>query len=239
MKILLGFVIAIVVIAVIVVGVLGYLGFMPGISDLFGSNQAKNLGATFTTNNLKSARAKTGTVITDLPSSADPTSSIKFGTPRKVDATFTQAECNALLNNHPWKYYPLKDCQLKINPDGTAEFSAVLIKDRLTGMAEALGGTASDVKALNDYMKLVPDNPAIYVKGQAGITNNQVTGVDVVDFSVGKLSFTQQVQNNQGSLTSAADSLMNEITGMNIESFQVVNGSIHFKGTLPDVARSK
>jgi len=28
-------------------------------------------------------------------------------------------------------------------------------------------------------------------------------------------------------------------TGMNIESLQIVNGSFRFKGTLPDVARSK
>ena len=239
MKVLLGFVIAIVVIAVIVVGVLGYLGFMPGVSNFFGSNKAKELGVSFTSNDLKSARAKTGTVITDLPTDAAPEDSIKFGTPRQVDATFTQAECNALLNNHPWKYYPLKDCQLKINPDGTAEFTAILMKDRLQSAVQALGASEDNIKVLNDYLKLVPGDPAIDVVGKAGITNNQITGIDVVDFKVGKLSFTKQVLDNESSLTNAAETLMGSITGMNIESLQIVNGSFHFKGTLPDVARSK
>jgi hypothetical protein len=203
------------------------------------SNKPKGLGVSFTSDDLKSARAKTGTVITDLPSDSAPASSIKFGTPRKVDAAFSQAECNALLNNHPWKYYPLKDCQLKINQDGTAEFSAILIKDRLQGYAEALKITDGDIKVLNEYLNKVPDNPAFYVKGKAGITNNQVTGMDVVDFKVGNLPFTQKIQDNKDSLARSAATLMRSITGMNIESLQIVNGSFRFKGTLPDVARSK
>jgi len=239
MKILLGIGIAVVAIVVAVVLVLGYLGFMPGVSNLFGSNKPKDLGVSFTANDLKTARAKTNTVITDLPSSATPEGSIKFGTPRQVDATFTQAECNALLNNHPWKYYPLKDCQLKINPDGTAEFTAVLLKDKLLSASQALGGSAENNKVLNDYLKSVPGDPAIDVVGKAGITNNHITGMTVTDFTVGKLSFTKQVQDNQGTLTTAAENLMGSIVGMNIQSLQIANGSITFKGTLPDVARSK
>ncbi len=239
MKILLGFVIAVVVIAIIVVGVLGYLGFMPGVSNLFGSNKPRDLGVSYTSNDFKSARAKTNTIITDLPSESSPEASIKFGTPRKVDATFTQAECNALLNNHPWKYYPLKDCQLKINPDGSAAFSAVLMVDRLRDTAQALGTSEENLKVIEDYLKLVPGDPPIYVEGKAGITNNQISVLNVADIEVGKLSFTKQVVDNENSLTNEAENLMGSITGMNIESLQIVNGTFHFKGTLPDVARSK
>ncbi len=239
MKILLGIVIAVVVIAIIVVGVLGYLGFMPGVSNLFGSNKPRDLGVSYTSNDFKSARAKTNTIITDLPSEASPEASIKFGTPRKVDATFTQAECNALLNNHPWKYYPLKDCQLKINPDGSAAFSAVLMVDRLRDTAQALGTSEENLKVIEDYLKLVPGDPPIYVEGKAGITNNQISVLNVADIEVGKLSFTKQVVDNENSLTNEAENLMGSITGMNIESLQIVNGTFHFKGTLPDVARSK
>jgi hypothetical protein len=86
---------------------------------------------------------------------------------------------------------------------------------------------------------MVPGDPAIDVVGKAGITNNQITGIDVVEFKVGKLSLAKPIQDNQGSLTHAGETLMKSITGMNIESLQIINGSIHFKGTLPDVARSK
>lgn len=239
MKVLLGFVIAIVVIAVIIVGVLGYLGFMPGVSNLFGSNKPKDLGVTFTANDLKSARAKTGTVITDLPSGAAPQDSIKFGTPRQVNATFTQAEFNALINNHPWEYYPLKDCQFKINPDGTAEFSGVLMVDRLQGAMQALGVSQDNMKVLNDYLKAIPGNPAVYIKGNASVVNNQVSTADVSDFKLGNMSFTKQVQDNESSLTSAAETMMRTITGMNVQSFNITPAGVQFKGTLPDIARSK
>jgi hypothetical protein len=239
MKVLLGIGIAIVAIAVVVVLALGYLGFMPGVSSLFGSNKAKDLGVTFTSADLKSARAKTSVVNTDLSASAAPADSLKFGTPRKVDAVFTQAECNALLNNHPWQYYPLKDVQLKINSDGTAEFSAILLKDRLQGCAEALKISDGDIQVLNEYLAKVPENPAFYVKGTGGIANNQITGMDVVDFKVGNLSFTQQIKDNESSLSSQGETLMRSIVGMNLESLQIVNGSIKFKGTLPDISSSK
>jgi len=42
-----------------IVLVLGYLGFIPGLSSLFGSDKARDLGVDYTEQNYQEARAKT------------------------------------------------------------------------------------------------------------------------------------------------------------------------------------
>jgi hypothetical protein len=77
-KFLLGLLIFIVVILVVAVGVGGYLGIVPGVSSLFGANKPKNLGVTFTSQDLTNAEAKAGTQIVTLAPNLPPSQSISF-----------------------------------------------------------------------------------------------------------------------------------------------------------------
>ena len=115
-KFLLGLLIFIVVILVVAVG--GYLGVVPGVSSLFGANKPKNLGVTFTSQDLTSAEAKAGTQIVTLAPNLPPSQSISFSGQKNVNTTFTQSEFNAWMNNS-WDD-ALLGCQLKISSDGTA-----------------------------------------------------------------------------------------------------------------------
>jgi hypothetical protein len=233
-----GIVIGVIIVVVVLVG--GYFGFVPGVSNLFGSNKPRDLGVTYTQADYQSGRAKTGTIVTDLPSNAPPQQSIKYSGSHPVNVTFTQAEFNALLNNHPWKYYPLKDCQLKLNADGTAEFSAILLTSRLKDYALSTGVSNDSMKILNDYISKVPGNPTIYTKGKVSIINSQIINTDVSELQIGKLSIpVDQIQNNQGSLISSAQQQMQAIPGFSCKTFKIENGQVKFEGTLPNVARSK
>ena len=62
---------ALVIIAVLV---FGYLGFVPGVSNLFGSNKPKDLGVIYTAADY----ARNGTTHTILPAGALPENSIVF-----------------------------------------------------------------------------------------------------------------------------------------------------------------
>jgi hypothetical protein len=239
MKALRVFLITILAIVIVVVGVLGYFGFMPGVSNLFGSNKPKDLGVTFTTADYQSARNKIGTVITDLSSANTPEKSIKFSGQKSVNTSFTQAEFTAELNNRPWKYYPFRDCQFKINPDGSGEFSAILIKSRLEPMAKAFGATDSEIKTVMQYIKYLPGDPAIYVKCQGAISNNRIVGVNLTEFQVGKINFTNQIKDNQGAIISWMQNTLFTLPGVSVKSLKLENGKLLFEGTLPDVARAK
>jgi hypothetical protein len=92
MKILIGFLIGIGAVVLIVVIALGYLGFMPGVSNIFGSNKPKDLGVTFSAADYQSARAKMGTIISDLPNNAAAEASVKFSGQKAINATFTESD---------------------------------------------------------------------------------------------------------------------------------------------------
>jgi hypothetical protein len=239
-KFLKGLIIFVAIILVAAVLVLGYMGFVPGVSDILGSNKPRDLGVAFTPGDFQSARAKTGTVIADLPSDAAPAQSIKFtGTTKTVNATFTQAEFNALLNKS-WKYYPVSDCQLKVNADGTQELSGILHVDRLQGCAQALGFSDQDLKQVTDYLKAVPGNPPCYLKGHISIVNNQFVNSDITDLQIGKVPIpADQIQSNKNAIASAAQSVIAHVQGLSVKSFNFVNGQVKFDGTLPDYARAK
>jgi len=51
---------------------------VPGVSSLFGSNKPKNLGVTFTSQDLTNAEAKAGTQIVTLAPNLPPSQSISF-----------------------------------------------------------------------------------------------------------------------------------------------------------------
>jgi len=238
MKILIGFLIGIGAVVLIVVIALGYLGFMPGVSNIFGSNKAKDLGVTYSAADYQSARAKMGTIISDLPNNAAAEQSVKFSGQKAINASFTESEFNSLLNKRDWKYYPLKNSQLKINPDGSAEFTAILIKGRLEGLAKAVGMSEENIGKITNYIKLLPGDPAIDIKGKCSVVNGRISQ-SISEAKIGKLDVTKQIQDNSGSIVNWVQSDLLTLPGVSVKNFQLANGKVQFEGTLPDVARSK
>jgi hypothetical protein len=226
---------AIVVVAVLV---LGYLGFIPGVSNLFGSNKPKDLGVTYTAADYASAHARNGTTHTILPAGTIPENSIKFSGQHAVSTTYTQAEMNALINNRQWEYYPLKDCQLRINPDNTVEFTGIILTDRIKGYLAGLKLGENNMNTITDYIKFIPGNPAFYVKGTLEVTNGQIINTQVSQFKVGNLTFTKQIQDKLPEIISAAYSQISSYPGFTIKTLKFANGQVQFSGTLPDSART-
>jgi len=230
-----------IIVVVLVIG-LGYLGFIPGVSNLFGSNKPKDLGVTYTVADYTSARNKVGGNLSVLPSTSDPTQSISFSGSHPVDVNFTEAEYNAELNNRQWSYYPLENVQVKLHTDGTAELSANIETGKLQGCLEALGASQDALTSVTNYLKYIPTNPAIYMKGSVEIENGEFLNTDMATFKVGNLDLTGQIQNNLSQIISGGESTFNYIPGFSIKTFQIVNiggnPGIHFVGTEPDCARS-
>lgn len=238
MKFLKWFGITIGAIVIVAVLVLGYLGFVPGVSNLFGSNKPKDLGVTYTEADYASAHARNGTTHTVLPSGTTSENSITFSGQHPVNTTYTQAEMNALINYRRWEFYPLKDCQLRINPDNTVEFSGVIIIDRIKGYLEGLKQDENNLDVITNYLKFIPGNPAFYIRGTLEVSNGQIINTQIIQFKVGNLSLTKQVQDNLLKIIDAAYSQINSYPGFTINTLKFVNGQVQFIGTLPDSART-
>ena len=78
MKVILGIFIGILTVVVVLVLVAGYFGFVPGISNIFGSNKPRDLGVTATLANYSSVTAKDNIQRVDLPADTPPAQSSEF-----------------------------------------------------------------------------------------------------------------------------------------------------------------
>jgi hypothetical protein len=90
----------------------------------------------------------------------------------------------ALMNNRPWKYWPIEKVQLRINNDGTTELSGAVVKSKLSGYAKAIG---VPVNVADNIIKYLPSKSAFYVKSKTALANNQVSQFDIQSVSLGKI----------------------------------------------------
>ena len=237
MKFLLGCGLAIAVIVIAAVLVLGYLGFVPGVSNLFGSNKPKDLGVTYTQADYNSAHARNGTTHSILPAGTATENSIKFSGSHPVNTIYTQAEINAEINDRDWEYYPLKDCQLRINADNTVEFSGLVITSRLKNYAAGLKESDDTMNSITNYIKYIPGNPAFYAKGTVEVANGQIVNTNITQFKVGNINFTSQIEDKLPDIINAVETQMQHYPGFTIKTLKFANGKVQFVGTLPDSAR--
>ena len=184
-KIILG----LVIVGLLGVVALGYYGFVPGLSDLMGANKPRDLGVKYTASDLSSANSKLGVTIKALPPTENGFDSLNRLGQKQVTASFTSAELTALFNDHSqkWKYYPIKDIQIRVGNDGTIEMSGILLVNRFGGLASALEIPEGERGQVRPYLSYVGSNPSIYIKGRLSVVNNVVES-DVAEIQVGRFS---------------------------------------------------
>lgn len=232
MKVFLGIIIGIVVIAVIGVLVLGYLGFVPGLSNLFGSNKPAKLGTTFTKADYTSAITKSGVQMNgNTATTALDKNSKVYGPPKQVSFDLTPSEALAVLNTKPMSpNFPLKDFDLRINADKTIEVSSLLLVDRFSNSKSI----PNDVKtALDSVNKAGLKEVPVYMKGDVAVVNGQLN-FNAADVKIGKVSVpAEQVNGAKNDISNYFQTFEKNIPGLSIKNAGIVNGKIHFDGTVP------
>lgn len=231
--------IAVLAVMVVLVLVGGYFGFIPGVSNIFGSNKPRDLGAVYAQSDYQSARNKMGTNITELPPEAPPEQSIRITNINNVNINLTQNEVNAIVNINEWKYYPVTNCQVNIHTDNTVEFSGIILKDRVENCAKALGASDNDIQVLMSYVRYVPTNPIVYFVGTFTIIENKVTILEVNELQIGRLSFLNQFQEKRVQIIQIVESWLAQSANFKIRTCRFVNGQLQYEGSIPDVAISK
>lgn len=240
---------------VVVVLVLGWFGFVPGLSSIMGTNKAIDLGVTYTEEDLKSAIAKSGATYEAISGDPAANESISFSGSHEVNTSWTSAEMTALSNDRPWKYYPIKDVQIRINPDNTAEMSGVFSEKKLEGYATAIGTPQEVVDRLN----LLPAEAAFYIKGTMALSENQVSKFDITSAKLNRLpvppgillsvnteivnrayaadAVTDELQKYSGKRQAIVDFINQKlawVAGFYAKSAKFNDGKLEFDGSLPD-----
>jgi hypothetical protein len=239
-KLVLGIFIGISSAVVVLVLVAGYFGFVPGVSGLFGSDKPIDLGVTYTRADYQSAEAKSKIEKFDLPPSTPPEQSLQYEGSQPASVDLTEAEVSALINESPWPYGAFRDCQVKFNADGTAEFSGILETAKLEDYARARGYSEqeiSDALGIVDKFTIVQKNMPFYFLGTGSVVDG-VIDFDIQKFQLGKLGFpADQINGRKSEILNYAREGIKRLPGFSVKSFSISNGKIHFDGTLPKTVR--
>lgn len=214
---------------------LGYLGFVPALAGVFGSDQPRDLGITYSAADLQSANQKAGFATVALPPATNPEASLRLSGKMETNDSFTDRELTALINDHEarWKYYPVSDGQVRINPDGSVEASGVLRVDRAYGYAAATGVSADIVDAVVDRLQISNVNPPFYVKGTVVVENNRVRG-EVHQAELGRFGIPANwISDNEGTIVSFLEDRIAR-AGISARSVTFANGAMHLDVTIPE-----
>jgi hypothetical protein len=245
------------IVAVVYLFVASSLGYIPGVSKWLGTDKPKDLGVRYTVEDKASARAKSQLEYLELPAYTPVEESIVRKGSRPITTSWNSAEMTALLNDRPWLYWPIKNVQLKINDDGTAELSGVVDKVKFGNYATAVGIPATIAKAAATFM---PANSAFYIKAKTSLENNVVKDFDIQSLTYGKIIIPPSMilSYNYSKIISSADAAsptdpfaevvkysskkeaiisfisdrLSLITGFYAKSAYFKDGNLYFNGTL-------
>lgn len=225
LKFLFGLFIIMVVVAVLVGG---YFGFVPGVSALFGSNKARDLGVRASTQAYDQGNADIGW---QRQTSNDASAPLQYSGYHDANFSLTSEQVTSLMQDGGWKYNPIaKDFQMKIHDDGSVEISGILDIGKLKKYASItnLGDISGYAKK---YGILTPTIP-FYAAGTASVTNNQLS-LNLTSAQAGRLSIPLTPDINKA-VAGAVQQRINEIPGMKIDSLTFSQGKLDYKGTFPD-----
>jgi len=227
MKILKIFLWIIISLVVIVVLAAGYFGLVPGVSTLFGSNKARDLGVTtsaqvFTTASDKIAMVRSG--------SAKTGENVSYSGSHPVAVSLSSEEISSLISNGEWKYNPIsEDFQMKVNTDGTVEVAGLLNRTRLDGYLKATG--FSNVLTYTSKFNFLPEKVPFYLDGALTITDNNVD-LKLTSAEVGRTPLPTD-SGAVGAVKSFIQKRISGVAGMNVTSLDFSNGKLNFNGSLP------
>jgi hypothetical protein len=212
----------------------GYLGIIPQISEVLGTNKPRDLGVSFSSINKDKLYAQTGTKLNLITKETTPQESLKFEGMKASKFTIGSEEISALVNS-PWKYFPFKEVQVKVNQDGSIESSGIIKADKIFNTAEALGFSSEEVKkAMNEYNLPVKDL-VFYVKFSGKVENNKVD-INLAKAEIGRIPLPSFVTEKAvPAAVVALESVIESIPGLYYKSVSFENGKMSVDGTVPAI----
>lgn len=237
-KLLIALAIVFCIIFVMPLLVLGWLGFIPGLSNMMGSRNPKDLGVHYTPADYTSYQQKTNFSFKEYSlapaSPKNPEEKEVLAQPITTNKTvITEAELTSALNslNLPW--LPARNIQAKIN-QGNIEISALLDSSNLNNLTDYLkenGASSTDAENTINWAQRFHAQVPIYIKADVSIDNN-VLSFQLISAQLGRLNIPLGKISND--LKSKSTSNI-QAENFNAQSVHLTPGQLEFIGTYPSV----
>lgn len=232
-------ILAIILIIILIV----YLSFsmgkftIPNFGDLLSFNQPKDLGVTYTEQDLRTGRALTNVQFETLPVS-DTAPSIEFSGQKEISGTYSSETITAMINSATYKYYPLSNTQVKINPDGTLESSGNIDIKKVIRWAADLNADPAVTSQIDEATQYISANPSFYIKGTMSVTNNKFN-LNIQDLQVSIVPVSQEIISEyQQPLAAFLEDRVANVPGMDIRSADFSSGQLVLDATYPAIEKT-
>lgn len=189
--------------------VTGWFGLIPGLSSILGADKPKDLGIRYDQATKERAISLSGAQYEEIAGDPDPSSSISFSGTHDVNTSWNSEEMTALLNDRPWKYWPISNVQLRINSDNTVEMSGVFDEKKLEGYAAAIGTP----QVVIDRLSILPSKAAFYLKGSGSLADNRVSSFDLTSAKLNRVSIPTGLLLGSIDSTLAQKALAEDLSG--------------------------
>lgn len=211
----------------------GYTGFVPGVSDVMGTNKPVNLGATYSQEDLVSFVDKLPTEFTTDPIKAQQTGlDISFDKFKTVDSTFSQAEVNARINNIKYPDWFASDVQVKIGDDGNVQASGNIDTTKFFNVIGMFGLGQQNVDMAKEYAAkfgLMNKKIPVYLALNAKVENNKAN-IKVNSAKVGKISLPLEKFDANSAASGMLNAVFAKFPDFYVEKATFDNGKLEFKG---------
>jgi len=203
-------------------------------SFIFNTNDTMDLGIIASEEDLNNARNKLEDVNVNMISDYSSENIESVIVPVPAAAKFTSHELTALLSYGEWQTWPVKDCQVRINQDGNAEASGMLLGNSLADYAASAGCSRNDLQKLMDAFYIKEDT-SFYIKCSGVISSNQVN-LEIQKVKInGLLIPAALVKQHQKAINVFVENGIKQMPEVSIDSMKIKNGHLRYEGTLPSV----
>lgn len=228
-----------IVILMIPLLLLGYMGLIPGLSNLMGTANPRDLGVRYSQNDVVTYKQKTSIQFKDYSDApADPKNPAEKAVVSDVisvsEVNLTQEEITALLSTNTYSWMPVKDIQVRLT-DNTIELSGSLNIDKIEEFNQYISGnnTASqDINSALAWAKRLRNKAPVYIKANASIIDNKLS-FKLLDAEIGRLSIPLGSTGDDLSSGRATGNTASQF--FSAKSAKLTDGSLKFQGTYPTI----
>ena len=191
---------------------------VPFLSSLLGTDKPRDLIGEVDPNLYKNALIKGEVTLTDEVSGYCLICDIDYKDFSPMDITISSAELTSLLRATNSNLGPLKEIQVKLNDNNQAEMSAYL--------------------NLKDYG--YDFSGPVYVAGSIAKGDSSSLAIGIQRIEIGILSVPEKyIKQGEAGLNALINGQLSEMTELKIDSLEINNNSLHFKGDYPKTASVK
>lgn len=200
-----------------VVVLVAMTGLVPGLSNVVGAGQPRDLGVTATTADYDRVVEEVSFLFKQAPAAAD---TPKAG-PQAMDREFTEAELTALLAHSATGSSPVRDPQVRIRADESVEISLSISKKALPP------------EVVRFLPRAAPEMLPLYVRGRLGVAGQREVKLEIERLEVGRIPLPLSVlgPGAQGELTDLINDELGRMPGLVLEDLIFRDGAVRVKGS--------